>query len=131
MEDWDTDELDAGHGADPEVVAPDPELLLRIGLVERRQLLHGYVRAELGRVLGVPAHGIDTVGPSMKSLGVGSINGLELQRRMEAALGTDIDLRLLLRAENVDELIGRLADRLGPVAEPPRRTGRSGPLGSI
>ncbi|MGK5549722.1 acyl carrier protein, partial [Streptomyces sp. URMC 127] len=105
----------------PEVTPPDLRLLAVTGLAERRVILETYVRQELGRVLGVPPHTIDTTGRPMNSLGVGSIMGLELQRRMEDALQVEVDLQRLLRANSAAELIDCLAGQLGDDEDDPHR----------
>ncbi|MEU8545401.1 acyl carrier protein [Streptomyces roseoverticillatus] len=110
----------------PDVVAPDPAALAAVGLDERTALLDAYVRGELGRVLHVAPGSIDVAGRTMNSLGVGSINGLELQARMEAALGLEVDLQRLLRANSAAELIDCLAGQLGPEDSPHKSAARRG-----
>lgn len=94
--------------------APDPARLARVGHAERTRVLDAYVRQELGRVLGISAHQVDTTGRPMRSLGVGSIAGLELQHRMEQALRVELDLQMLLLANSAAELVACLAGQLGP-----------------
>ncbi|MBT2386309.1 acyl carrier protein [Streptomyces sp. ISL-11] len=120
--DFDFD-FDAGFGpatgAGPaQVQAPDVNHLAHATPAERTRLIDTYVRQELGRVLGMAPHTIDTTGRPMNSLGVGSINGLELQARMEAALGVDVNLQSLLRANSAAELIDCLAGQLGSQDSP-------------
>ncbi|WP_424893586.1 acyl carrier protein [Streptomyces sp. XH2] len=130
--DWDLDLADdyddlppAGAGAPgQDVVAPDPADLAAVGLDERTALLDAYVRGELGRVLHVAPGSIDVAGRTMNSLGVGSINGLELQARMESALGIEVDLQRLLRANSAAELIDCLAGQLGPEDSPHKSAAR-------
>lgn len=101
-----------------EVVPPSLAHLGSVGLAERTRIIDAYVRGELARVLRVPPESIDTVGRPMNSLGIGSINGLELQRRMEAALRVDVNLNRLLRANSAVELVDCLAGQLGPEDSP-------------
>ncbi|MCB5170200.1 acyl carrier protein [Streptomyces bambusae] len=116
FDDWD---LDLGAEYDPpEVEPPSLAVLAACTFEERTCLIDTYVRQELSRVLRVPPHEIDTVGRPMNSLGIGSINGLELQRRMEAALQVGVDLQRLLRANSAAELIDCLAGQLGPEDSP-------------
>ncbi|WKU44923.1 acyl carrier protein [Streptomyces sp. VNUA116] len=131
--DWDLDLADdydddlppaAAEAPEQDVVAPDPAGLAAVGLDERTALLDAYVRGELGRVLHVAPGSIDVAGRTMNSLGVGSINGLELQARMEAALGIDVDLQRLLRANSAAELIDCLAGQLGPEDSPHKSAAR-------
>ncbi|MFC9932110.1 acyl carrier protein [Streptomyces sp. NPDC127190] len=80
----------------------------------RRRFLDRYVRREIGHVLGLAPHRIDTTGRTMYSLGIGSIAGLELQCRLEAGLGVAVDLQRLLRANSAAELIDCLTKQLAP-----------------
>ncbi|RKN62043.1 hypothetical protein D7231_31435 [Streptomyces klenkii] len=112
----------------PEVIPPDLRLLAVTGLAKRRELLETYVRQELGRALRVPPHTIDTTGRPMNSLGVGSIMGLELQRRMEDALKVEVDLQRLLRANSAAELIDCLAGQLGDDEDNAHRRAAHRPL---
>ncbi|MFE9022964.1 acyl carrier protein [Streptomyces sp. NPDC007808] len=99
----------AGH-----VTVPDRAALATAGFSERIRILDGYVRQELGRVLGIAPHLVDTTGRPMSSLGIGSIAGLELQHRMEAALHVELNLPMLLLANSAAELVDCLAGQLGP-----------------
>ncbi|WP_455354464.1 acyl carrier protein [Streptomyces sp. SYSU K217416] len=119
LDNWDDwDRWDDGEDIDDaprkaEVTAPDPAALARAGTAERTRIVDRYVREELGRVLGVAPHLIDTDGCPMRSLGVGSIMGMELQHRMEAALHVEVNLQRLLLANSAAELIDCLAGQLG------------------
>lgn len=97
-----------------QVTVPDRAALATAGLAERTRMLDGYVRQELGRVLGIAPHLVDTTGRPMSSLGIGSIAGLELQRRIEAALHVELNLQMLLLANSAAELVDCLARQLGP-----------------
>ncbi|MEV6655086.1 acyl carrier protein [Streptomyces sp. NPDC051219] len=120
-DDW-YDADDADHAANAaaddaprkaEVTAPDPAALALADHAERTRIVDQYVREEIGRVLGVAPHLIDTSGRPMRSLGVGSIMGMELQHRMEAALHVEVNLQRLLLANSAAELIDCLAGQLG------------------
>ncbi|MFE5580134.1 acyl carrier protein [Kitasatospora sp. NPDC056531] len=106
------------------VPAPDRARLAAVDHAERTRVLDAYVRRELGRVLGIAPHRVDTTGRPMRSLGVGSIAGLELQRRMEHALQVELNLQMLLLANSAAELVECLAGQLGPhtAAARPHRT---------
>ncbi|MEO3975089.1 acyl carrier protein [Streptomyces sp. CAU 1734] len=93
---------------------PDLAVLAAVDLPERTRILDRYVRAELGRILGITPDLVDTTGRPMGCLGIGSISGIELQYRMEAALGVDVNLQRLLLANSAQELIDCLAGQLGP-----------------
>ncbi|MGI5456689.1 acyl carrier protein [Streptomyces sp. CA-249302] len=93
---------------------PDPASLAALTAEERWRTLDRYIREEIGRLLGIAAERVDATGRTMYSLGIGSIAGLELQYRLEAALRVSIDLQRLLRANSAAELIDCLAGQLGP-----------------
>lgn len=112
------------HDQIVEVVPPSLTHLASVGLAERTRLIDAYVRGELARVLRVAPESIDTVGRPMNSLGIGSITGLELQRRMEASLRVDVNLNRLLRANSAAELVDCLAGQLGPEDSPHKHAGR-------
>ncbi|MGW7231184.1 acyl carrier protein [Streptomyces cyaneofuscatus] len=112
--------------ADAEVCVPDPVALAAAAPDERTRMLDTYVRQELGRVLGIAPHLVDTTGRPMNSLGIGSIAGLELQYRMEAALRVELNLQMLLLASSAAELIDCLAAQSGG-ARTPRRHGSAVP----
>ncbi|MEU2619739.1 acyl carrier protein [Streptomyces sp. NPDC007157] len=112
------------HDQIVEVVPPSLVHLASVGLAERTRIIDAYVRGELARVLRVSPESIDTVGRPMNSLGIGSINGLELQRRMEAALRVDVNLNRLLRANSAAELVECLAGQLGPEDSPHKHAGK-------
>jgi hypothetical protein len=95
-------------------MTPSPARLAAVGFEERWRLLDRYVRQEIGGILGLAPDRVDTTGRTMYSLGIGSIAGLELQCRLEAALGVAVDLQRLLRANSAAELIDCLAGQLGP-----------------
>ncbi|UQX05472.1 acyl carrier protein [Streptomyces sp. RerS4] len=96
------------------VVAPTPERLVRADADERVRLLERYVRAELGRVLGIAPDLVDTTGRAMGCLGIGSISAIELQLRMRAALGVDVHLRHLLTDRSAQALIDFLVEEFTP-----------------
>ncbi|AUG78964.1 hypothetical protein CFP65_4210 [Kitasatospora sp. MMS16-BH015] len=81
-----------------------------------------FVRWELGRLLDLAPELVDLIGEPMTSLGVGSVAGLELQRRLEAALPVRINLPRLLGAQSatvlIDDLVAQLAARRAESAEP-------------
>ncbi|MEU2249795.1 acyl carrier protein [Streptomyces sp. NPDC019224] len=104
----------------PSTAAPDRATLAAAGHAERRRLLDGYVRQELGRLIDLAPHLVDTVGRPMRCLGIGSIAGLELQARMESALNVRLNLQMLLLANSAAELVECLAGQLGPQPAHPR-----------
>ena len=120
------DDFDDFEGDDDgpviEVTPPSLAELAAVELPERTRIIEKYVREELARVLRVEPYSIDTTGRPMNSLGVGSIHGLEIQRRMEAVLQIDVNLQRLLRANSAFELIECLAGQLGPEDNPHKRS---------
>ncbi|WP_216588920.1 acyl carrier protein [Streptomyces brasiliscabiei] len=99
--------------AGAEVRVPDLAALAAAAPDERARMLDLYVRQELGLLLGIAPHLVDTTGRPMNSLGIGSIAGLELQFRIEGALRVELNLQMLLLAHSAAELIGCLAGQLG------------------
>ncbi len=104
--------------ADAHVGVPDLVALAAAAPAERTRMLDTYVRQELGRVLGIAPDLVDTTGRPMNSLGIGSIAGLELQYRMEAALRVELNLQMLLLANSAAELIDCLAGQFGGTRTP-------------
>ncbi|MGW7081663.1 acyl carrier protein [Streptomyces sp. NPDC054871] len=96
------------------VTVPDRAALATLGHDERRRALDTYVRQELGRLLGIDPHQVDTRAKTMNSLGVGSIAGMELQYRIESALHVQLNLQRVLLANSAAELIDCLTRQLGP-----------------
>ncbi|MFE2558255.1 acyl carrier protein [Streptomyces sp. NPDC059352] len=103
-----------------EVSVPDRAALAAADHSERSSMLDTYVRQELGRLLGIPPQSVDTTDRPMNSLGIGSIAGLELQYRMEAALQVELNLQMLLLANSAAELVDCLAGQLGEGHTSPR-----------
>ncbi|WP_405858355.1 acyl carrier protein [Streptomyces sp. NBC_00090] len=103
-----------------EVSVPDRAALAAADHSERSSMLDTYVRQELGRLLGIPPQSVDTTDRPMNSLGIGSIAGLELQYRMEAALQVELNLQMLLLANSAAELVDCLAGQLGEARTSPR-----------
>lgn len=96
------------------VTVPDRAALATLGYDERRRALDTYVRQELGRLLGIDPHQVDTQAKTMNSLGVGSIAGMELQYRIESTLHVQLNLQRVLLANSAAELIDCLTHQLGP-----------------
>ncbi|MFJ6379384.1 acyltransferase domain-containing protein [Kitasatospora sp. NPDC092039] len=112
---------EAGGGIDPAALASAP-------LPERTEAVTAFLREQLGRVLRLPAARIDTARP-LNSLGVDSIMGLELQRRLETALRTEVKVVRLLRGDSVDDLAADLAARLAQ--SPADGDGPPAPVGAL
>ncbi|MCH0564266.1 MULTISPECIES: acyl carrier protein [unclassified Streptomyces] len=124
LDDLDDPDYEFEHDHAVEVRPPSLSRLASCGTAERTRLIDDYVRAELARVLRIPPDTIDTAGRPMNSLGIGSITGLELQRRMEAVLKVDVNLNMLLRANSAAELVDCLAGQLGPEDNPHKHGGQ-------
>lgn len=103
----------------PETAVPDRAALAALGHDQRVRALHPYVLHELGRLLKIHPNRIDTRTASMKSLGIGSIAGLELQHRLQNTLHVEIDLPELLRAPCTAALVDRIARQLRPAPATP------------
>jgi hypothetical protein len=102
-----------------------PRQLAALGAAERDRVVADIVRWELAQVLRVRPESLADTGRPLRSLGVGSIAGLELQRRLEAALGVRTDLCALL-AGSVAELSDGLAGRLGSGNSTQRHASKGG-----
>ncbi|GAA3837433.1 acyl carrier protein [Streptomyces chiangmaiensis] len=92
----------------PETVQPDPDVPFRADRETRTRLLETYLRAELARALRTSPERITADRP-LSILGVGSMMGLELQRRMEEALGVPVGLSQVLTAQSLGDLGDYLA----------------------
>ncbi|TWV34945.1 hypothetical protein FRZ03_27650 [Streptomyces misionensis] len=77
---------------------------------ERGRLLEDLVRQEIGYVLNCPPAAVDRH-QTLTDLGVGSMTGLELQRRIAAVLAIEPELTFILRAPDTGTL-ARYLDRL-------------------
>jgi hypothetical protein len=114
--DWEWEEDLAEDIPPVQVVAPDLAVLAEADADELRRLLDDYVRRELGRVLRLDPESVVTSGRPLVTLGVGSIMGLELQRRMQAALLVEISLPRLLQAHSATDLVEYLAGQYSAAA---------------
>ncbi|WP_460808448.1 acyltransferase domain-containing protein [Micromonospora zhanjiangensis] len=104
-----------GAAGDPSALAA----LAAMDAADRIVAVTELVRTAVARVLRIPAGRVDTT-RSLNHLGVDSIMGLELQRRLEADLHTEIKVVQLLRGDNIDDLAADLSRRVGETgsAEP-------------
>jgi acyl carrier protein len=116
----------------PPTAAGDPQLLaaLRSGdRVQRSAKMRDYLRRELSRVLRMDPERIDDQAP-LNRLGLDSLMGLELRRRLEAGLGVALQATLVWTyptlsavAEHLVELVDEAPARELSVEEPaPART---------
>jgi acyl carrier protein len=98
----------------------DPELLalLRSGDgAQRRQSMRDYLRREFGRVLRIDPARIDEHAP-LSRLGLDSLMGLELRRRLEAALGVALEATLVWTYPTVAAVGEYLCEQIAPPLEP-------------
>lgn len=117
FEDWDFDDWEEDTDSEllgVEVTLPGRAALAALSEEDRAWTIEQYVRQELGRVLGVAPQDVETSGRTMNSLGVGSVAGLQIQNRIEAALDVEVNLQMLLLANSAGEFIDCLAGQLGP-----------------
>ncbi|MEE1787698.1 acyltransferase domain-containing protein [Streptomyces sp. SP17BM10] len=101
--------------AAPVEEASPREALLAAGGEERVQGVAAYLAREAERVLRLPAGGLDHDRP-LNSLGLDSIMGLELSRRIEADLDLAVPIVRLLRDASVATLAPEFAAELAPPA---------------
>lgn len=107
--------------AKPRPEEPEPELppaapppltavLRHASPTERERLLEDHVCQEIGHVLNCPPEAVDR-NQTMTDLGVRSMTGLELQRRIAGVLTVEPELTFVLRAPDTGTL-ARYLDRL-------------------
>ncbi|MGA5820361.1 SDR family NAD(P)-dependent oxidoreductase [Kitasatospora sp. NPDC094028] len=107
--------LAAGPGA-AAPGGPQPEIRGRLLAVEpgrrRRALLAEHCRAVVAKVLKTDAARIDPSEP-LAAMGFDSLMSLELRKRLEASLHTDLPATIGWRFPTVDALVPFLAERMG------------------
>ncbi|MFJ4519869.1 acyl carrier protein [Streptomyces sp. NPDC088810] len=95
-----------------DVTPPSLAELAGASPARRERMVGDYLCQEIGRVLNCPAEKVDH-DQTMTDLGIGSMIGLELQRRIQEALGTAPTLPAILRAENAHALTRHLLGLIG------------------
>jgi acyl transferase domain-containing protein len=91
--------------------APSRERLLAASAAERRGALRGYLQAQLARVLGLPAAGLEVREP-LRDAGLDSIMVLEVRHRVEHALGVPLPVVSIAEGATIAELADGLAELL-------------------
>ncbi|WP_078871673.1 type I polyketide synthase [Streptomyces caatingaensis] len=120
-------ELRHPDDAVPTAVGGPLDGLLAAGSAERAALLTDYLCKETARVLRAPVSTVDPAMP-MNALGLDSIMGLELHRRLEASLRIEVPVVRFLRGATAADIAAELADALQADAESERNgTAASGP----
>ncbi|MFD9127536.1 acyl carrier protein [Kitasatospora sp. NPDC059571] len=107
----DPDEWDDGEAA-LAVTAPSPAELAAAGPAGRPALVEEYLRREVAGILQTEPELVDP-GRPLVSIGIGSMMGVELQRRILDTLGVELDLTTVLRSPSITELAARTAAALG------------------
>ncbi|MFF4159219.1 SDR family NAD(P)-dependent oxidoreductase [Streptomyces sp. NPDC001678] len=106
--------LDTGAGT-PGTRRPQSGVRKELLAVEpgrrRRAILVQHCRAEAGRVLGLDAADIDTAAP-LTSMGFDSLLSLELRKRLESSLWTELPATITWRYPTIDVLVPFLAERM-------------------
>ncbi|MER7007804.1 acyltransferase domain-containing protein [Dactylosporangium sp. NPDC000555] len=100
--------------------AGDDSALAALGAmddVDRVRAVTEMLRTAVARVLRIPSGRVDTT-RALNHLGIDSIMGLELQRRLEADLHTEIKVVQLLRGDTIDDLAVDLSRRVGRTGLP-------------
>lgn len=113
FDEWEDDTDDADLLTYDSARIPDREMLGGLPAKERTRLIDAFVRQEIARVLRVAPEAVETSGRTMSALGVGSVAGMQIQRRLEAVLDVEVNLQMLLLANSAGELIDCLAKQLG------------------
>ncbi|MFE9256597.1 molybdopterin cofactor-binding domain-containing protein [Streptomyces sp. NPDC006879] len=94
-----------------EVAAPAATELAAAEAAEKHRLVLDYLRRELSRLLDVAPENL-ALERTMVSIGIGSIAGLELQRRVQDTLGVTMGLKDILLAESTYALTDQIVDLL-------------------
>jgi acyl transferase domain-containing protein/acyl carrier protein len=96
--------------------APGPSLLQRLADAppdRRAELLEGFVRSEVGRVLGHAPEALPRA-QGFAELGMDSLGAIELRTHLEHALGCRLPATLAFDYPTVDALVAHLLERLPP-----------------
>jgi myxalamid-type polyketide synthase MxaB len=111
---------------------PDREAILSVPPQQRQSRLEDYLRAQISKVLQLPAEQFDVHEP-LKALGLDSLMAIELKNLVETNLGVDIPAVKLLEGPSIAELAAVLAPQLGAsvpsVAEPSTNGHAGNPAG--
>ncbi|MGI5531251.1 type I polyketide synthase [Streptomyces syringium] len=102
--------LGAGGVTAAELLAEDPD--------ERARLLTEYLVKETARVLRAPIASVSAEVP-MNALGLDSIMGFELHRRLRSSLGIEVPVVRFLRGMSTREIAAELAELLSDGAQHP------------
>ena len=78
----------------------------------RRQILEGWLREHIGRVLRLAPERIDVARP-FRMLGLDSLMGLELRHRLERSAGVPVPVTAIWNHPTVGQFATYLAERLG------------------
>ncbi len=90
-------------------------LLAQADREQRRRLLAGHLRDQLAGVLGICAAELEPRTP-LPMMGLDSLMGTELRRRLERSLGRPLSPTLILRHPTLDALTAYIADLDEPVS---------------
>ncbi|WP_181796221.1 acyl carrier protein [Streptomyces sp. WELS2] len=100
---WDDTEDATGTGAPTlaELAAADP--------AGRTTLVEEYLRHEVAGILRTDPERVDPASP-LGVIGIGSMKGVELQRRVRGAIGVDLDLGTVLGSLSIAGLAAHTAE---------------------
>jgi acyl transferase domain-containing protein/aryl carrier-like protein len=119
-------QADLVHGAPVPECLHGRDSIMAAGPEKRPELLGALLRDKVARVLGTSPDRLDGDKPLLQ-LGIDSLMAVELRNWLEGELRVDLPIVELMRSPSVSGLAERLAERLDPDANAPRReAGRKG-----
>ena len=92
----------------------------------RRELVEGYLRERLSRVLGVPSEKLDAQ-QSLNDLGIDSLMAVELRNHVQAHLSVTIPMAKLMQDPTLAQLAQVVLDQLGSSPPEPVQATATGP----
>jgi acyl transferase domain-containing protein len=101
-----------GAGGGDAAAATRDMLVAFDGATERRLAIEDVIRANIGKVVRLPAERIDRDRP-LSAFGIDSIMSLELRNRLEAALGVQLSATLIWNYPTVREMAPFLLAKMG------------------
>ncbi|MEK7787262.1 MAG: acyl carrier protein, partial [Chloroflexota bacterium] len=99
---------------------------------QRQELLTGYVRDQVVKVLGLPSPEALDLSQPLTDVGLDSLMAIELKNRIEAGLGTSLAVSNFVEGPSIAELAQRVLAQMGtpvsagPAAEERKDNGQDG-----
>jgi acyl carrier protein len=125
--------MQAGKGGlPPDKQAEFKRVLEAAPADQRQELLTGYVRDQVVKVLGLPSPGALDLSQPLTDVGLDSLMAIELKNRIEAGLGTSLAVSNFVEGPSIVELAQRVLAQMGtpvstgPAAEERQDNGQDG-----